>query len=379
MRILFIAALHHPEQLRAARLEQPSILFPPSMHQHFWEKALTKRGHSLAVFYRNLPMWERDSPRGHTVRHSEGLTPRKLIQAAWTRVPARVNPDYWLRNRALRDQARAFKPHVVWMVGGNNVIYPETLDAIKRETGAKLVLESGDSPLVFSRQIEQDAAPLVDIVLVNDAYHGDEWLQLGAKMMIALPSAACDPDFHRPYELTPDERAAFACDVAFIGTLVPDHLYSRRVRALNALSAAGFNVGIWSVHDVPPTLRKHVRGAALGQDMQRILGAASICFNTHGDTMRYGGNQRLFEVAGAGVFQITDDLPGVRGWFPNANNLPTIITYQNLADLCEKTDYYLSHPDERAAIAANSQRYVYAHHTYDQRAAHFEQLIQKSV
>ena len=181
------------------------------------------------------------------------------------------------------------------------------------------------------------------------------------------------PDFHHPYALTDAERAAYACDVAFVGTLVPDHLYSRRVAALEGLR--DFDLAIWSVHDVPASLRPFVRGAALGEDMLKILSAAKLCINPHGDFMRYGGNLRLFEAAGAGICQLSDDLPGTRLWFPDVDNTPTIVTYADTDDLRTKVAHYLTHADERDAVAAAARAHVYAEHTYDRRAEQLESLL----
>lgn len=376
-RILFVASLHHPQELRAAAAfispGQPAPLFPPSMSQHFWEKALRRQGHTLDVFYRNLPGGV-PTPTGQMERHSQALTPRKIWRALMNRVPPEANPTLRLRNRHLLEKTRAFRPDILWMTGDNTVIYPETLAAIRRETGCKLVYACGTSPIVFSHAIDRRAARLYDLVLASDYYHGIQWLELGAKRMECLPLSACDPDFHHPYTLNEEERKQYACDIAFVGTLVPDNLYSRRARALEAL--ADFDLGIWSVHDVPQSLRRFVRGKALGEEMLRILSAAKICFNTHGDFVFYGGNLRLFEVAGAGVFQVTDDLPGTRLWFPDLDGKPTILTYQNEADLRQKVAYYLAHDAEREAAAQRAQAHVYAHHTYDARAQHFAELVE---
>lgn len=366
MRILFVASLHHPEALRAARETQPEILFPPSMAQHFWEKALRKRGHTLDVFWRN-------NPGAKTQRHSTGITPAKLLNAALNRVPPQFNPDARAHNAGLIAKARAFRPDLLWMVGDNTVIYPETLASLKREIGCTLLYACGTSPIVFSKPIDRAAARLYDWVIANDYYHGIQWRELGAPRMECLPLSACDPDFHHAYALTDEERAVYACDVAFVGTLVPDHLYSRRVKALEALR--DFNLGIWSVHDVPPSLKPFVRGRALGEDMLKILSAAKLCFNTHGDFAFYGGNLRLFEVAGAGIGQISDDLPGTRLWFPEIDGQPTIITYADEADLRAKVAYYLAHDAEREAMARRAQAHVYAHHTYDRRAQRLSELL----
>ena len=371
MHFLFVASLHHPEALAQAVAATPAgatpPLFPPSMAQHFYEKQLRQRGHTLDVFYRNLPAW---GGGVRAQRYSAGLTPGKVVAALAHRVPPQLNPDIRTRNARLLALARQTRPDVLWIVGDNTVIYPDTIAAIKRETGCTVVYASGTSPIVFSHAIERQAARLYDLVLVNDFYHGIQWLELGAARMECLPIAACDPDFHRPYDLTPDEAAAFDCDIAFVGTLVPNHLYSRRVEALEALR--DFDLGIWSVHDVPASLRGHVRGAALGQDMLRVMSGAKLTINTHGDFMRYGGNMRLFEAAGVGVAQIADDLPGNRRWFTPGE---TIVTYDTLADLRVKVADLLARPDERQALAERARAHVYAAHTYAQRVDRLEALL----
>ncbi len=371
MRFLFVASLHHPEALAQAVAATPAgarpPLFPPSMAQHFYEKELVRRGHTLEVFYRNLPAW---GGGVRSQRHSAGLTPGKIVGALARRIRPQLNPDIRTRNARLLARAREMRPDVLWIVGDNTVIYPETIAAIKRETGCIVVYASGTSPIVFSHAMERQAARLYDLVLVNDFYHGVQWLELGAARMECLPIAATDPDFHHPYALTPEEAAAYQCDIAFVGTLVPNNLYSRRVEALEALR--DFDLGIWSVHDVPPSLRAHVRGAALGQQMLRVLSGARLTINTHGDFMRYGGNMRLFEAAGVGVVQIADDLPGNHQWFTPGEN---IVTYSDNADLRAKVADLLARPDERAALAERARAHVYAHHTYSQRVDRLETLL----
>ncbi len=366
MKILFVASLHHPEELRAAHQNDPNILFPPSVSQHFYEKALRKRGHILDVVWRN-------NPNGSMRRHSTGITPRKLTNAAINRVPPQWNPQTRARSAALLAKAREFRPDLLWMVGDNTVITPQTLATIKQETGCRMLYACGTSPIVFSKPIDRAAARLYDLVITNDYYHGIQWLELGAQRMECLPMAACDPDFHHTYALTDTERHAYACDIAFVGTLVPNNLYSRRVKALEALR--DFNLGIWSVHDVPASLKPFVRGSALGEDMLKIISSAKLCINPHGDFMLYGGNMRLFEVAGAGICQISDDLPGTRLWFPEIDGRPTMITYSDLEDMRAKVSYYLTHDDERQAVAQAAQQHVYAEHTYDHRAVQLEQAL----
>jgi spore maturation protein CgeB len=369
MRILFVASLHHPTALQKAIAAtppgQPPPIFPPSMGQYHWDEALRRRGHTTAVFYRNIPAW---GP--NTEHHSQGISLQKVLGALARRIPPSVNPDYRARNQRLIAQAQQFQPDVVWMVGDNRVITPETLRTVRQNTGCKIVYSTGVSPIVFSLPIERAAARLYDLVLTNDFYHGVQWLELGAARMECLPVSACNPAFHKPYDLTPEQRRAYTCDIAFVGTLIPDHLYSQRVRALEALK--DFDLGIWSVHDVPASLKPHFRGYALGEDMLEVFSAAKLTINVHGDFMRYGGNMRLFEAAGVGILQLADDLPGTRQWFTEGE---TIVTFRDLDDLRAKAAYYLSHDAERQRITRAAQAHVYAHHNYDQRVLQLEALL----
>jgi len=371
MRLLFVAALHHPAELEKARRDAPpgqDPLFPPSQAQYFWVRALRRLGHECAVFWRSESAWP--WARGGQLRMTQRLTASRALGALAARFPY-ANPDFRLRNRRLVRFAARFGPDVIILPGDNGVILPETLARLKREHSATLVYGCGTSPVVFSRPVERAAAPLYDLVVANDFYHAVQWRELGAPRAEVLPMAAIDPTFHRPYDLSDDERARYACEVAVVGTLVPQRLYSERVAALEALR--DFDLGIWSVHEIPLSLRPFYRGPALGEQMLRITRAAKITVNPHGDFMRWGGNMRLFEACGVGAFQIADDRPGIREWFTAGEHL---VTYRDPAHLRELVAYYLAHDDERARIAEAGRAHVHAHHTYDQRMARLLALVE---
>jgi len=361
VRFLFIASLHHPSAA------SPGV-FPVSQAHHFWVKALTRLGHSSDVFWRSASVWPWAGQR--PLRMTRRLTFGRAIHAAAAAVPS-LNPDFRLRNRRLLQHARRFRPDVILLVGGNEVILPETLAALKSEHGSTLVLASGTPPGIFSPRIERIAAPLYDLVVANDLHHAVEWKELGARRAEVLPLSAVDPEFHRLYDLTPAEQARFGCDVGFVGTLVPESLYGERIAALEALR--DFDLAIWSVHEVPASLRHAARGPALGEEMMRAVSGSRIVVNPHGDFMRYGGNMRLFEVCGAGRLQICDDQPGVHEWFQVGTHL---VTYRDPGALRERVAYYLAHPHDRERIAAAGQAHVYAHHTYGQRMARLIELLE---
>ncbi len=372
-RVLFVTTLHHPEQLQEDirnTLGKPLPLFPSSMGQHFWERAMRQRGYELDVFWRNLPgLGRRDINRLRSPVYRERLSPGKLLAALWHRIPPHLNPDCQRRNQLLLQQAQTFEPDIIWLSGNNRQILPQTLARLKRAHGCKIVYVSGVSPIVFSHPIERQAAPLYDLVLVNDYYHGVQWLELGAKRMECLPYVAIDPDFHYPQPIS-DVPRKYLCDVGFVGTLLPDSLYSERAAAL--VSLREFDLGIWSMHEVPAALKAFHRGTALGKEMMQVLSSVKISINVHGNFMRYGGNMRLFETAAIGAFQIVDDRPGISDWFRDGEHL---VTYSDLPDLQAKVRYYLAHDEQRQRIARQARQHVLAHHRYDQRLEQVETLL----
>jgi glycosyltransferase involved in cell wall biosynthesis len=367
MKILFVASLHHQEgRLPSAFVaDRTDPLFPTSQMHRFWVKSLRALGHECAVFWRSTGAgW---FGRARALRMTSRLTPLRALNALAAARP-RANPILRRRNRLLLQAASRYEPDVVVLTGGNDVVLPGTLEAIRSRHGARIVYASGTSPVVFARPIERDAAPLYDLVLVNDHSHGVQWRELGAPRAEVLPLAAIDREFHHPRRDDGDDGR-----VAFVGTLIPERLYSERIDALTALADGPLDV--WSVHAVPPRLTAAHRGAALGAGMVEILRHAAIAVNPHGNFMRYGGNMRLFEACGVGTLQIADDRPAVREWFvPGAH----LLTYCTPAELRELTDAYLRDPSARRRIAESGCAHVHAHHTYDHRMRRLVDLLKSA-
>jgi len=106
MKILFVASLHHPEELAAATIstppDEPLPLFAPSVFQHFWERVFRRRGYQLDIFYRNLPT----IGQARSQHHGSGLSLDKVLVSLAYRIPPMLNPEFRRRNQRRREQRR---------------------------------------------------------------------------------------------------------------------------------------------------------------------------------------------------------------------------------------------------------------------------------
>lgn len=73
---------------------------------------------------------------------------------------------------------------------------------------------------------------------------------------------------------------------------------------------------------------------------------------------------RAFDIMGAGGFLISNYQPELLDYFVPGKDF---VCYESKRDLLEKVEYYLSHDEERKAIARNGHEKVAARHTYRHR------------
>ncbi|MBN1587221.1 MAG: glycosyltransferase [Candidatus Omnitrophica bacterium] len=155
------------------------------------------------------------------------------------------------------------------------------------------------------------------------------WLPLG-----------CDPRVHAP-----DRELDRDLDIAFVGT---DGKKSHRRELLESLKLR-----------YPDSFF----GMAEHTEMRNIYGRARVVFN-YG--IRNDINMRVFEGMCAGALMVTNAPAGsaMEELFEEGHHL---VVYKSDADLYEKLDYYLSHEQDRQAIAMRGQERVLQEHTYARR------------
>jgi spore maturation protein CgeB len=210
-------------------------------------------------------------------------------------------------------------------------------------------------------------APLYDVFAViqkKDCI--DELARLGQNNAPYLPLAAL-PDFHRPLELTAQERREYGADMAFLGAGYPN-------RRLAFRHLAGRNFKIWGSDWEEETLLAgniQRQGSRVSEEESvKIYNASKININLHSSLqaatiVSHGDfvNPRTFELAAAGAFQLVDD----RSLLGELFGADELATFTSAEELYEKIDYFSSRPGEREAYAGKARIRVLGEHTYAHR------------
>ena len=183
-----------------------------------------------------------------------------------------------------------------------------------------------------------------------------------------LPLAAL-PSLHGPEELSALDQRRYGADISFMGAGYPN-----RREAFRQLAHLDFK--IWGTewdneYALAPLVQQG--GARISpEEAVKIYNASKINLNLHSSvnpkTLVTGGdfvNPRTFELAACRAFQLVDE----RSLLPELFAADELATFRSMGELKDKIDYYLSHEEERLALAEKSRSRALRDHTYQQRMA----------
>lgn len=189
----------------------------------------------------------------------------------------------------------------------------------------------------------------------------------GAGCVHYLPTA-CDPRFHVPMNLTAEDREKWGSPISFVGAG-----YHNRQQAFASL--AHYPLKIWGSEwpgckPFDRLVQEDSRRVA-PEEYIKIFNATDININLHSSSERDGVdptgdflNPRTFELASCEAFQLVDERALLAEAFVAGEE---IVTFNSVADLKEKIDYYTERPEERKRIAQKGRERVLRDHTYEKR------------
>lgn len=142
-----------------------------------------------------------------------------------------------------------------------------------------------------------------------------------------------------------------------------------RLRIMELLSNR-YCVDLYTASDTTLLPLVHNRGLARTLDeMPVIFHNSKINLNITSKSIRSGVPLRIFDILGCEGFALSNFQPELLELFDPGRDL---VLYENMEDLLDKCNYFLSHESERKEIAHNGFQKVLANHTYHIR---LEQML----
>lgn len=289
------------------------------------------------------------------------------------RIPYLNRLDLNRINKKLLSAIKSFKPELFLEAGGHRIL-PETVNQIKKD-GIKTALWTIDPPKDFAAI---KAAPHYDFVFTGGSEAYDILKEMGIKNLYRLPFA-CDPEIHRPQELTEEEKMLYGCDIAFVGTVDPD-IYPFRIKILEAIS--DFDLGVWGpgVERIPSTspLKQHIRGSKTPASVwTKIYSASKIILCMHykdpeGKIPCHQASPRVYEALACRAFLMVDAQKDVLTLFKDREEL---VVFREIDELRRLLQYYLERPKERQMIAETGRKLVLEKHTYKHRILEILRIV----
>lgn len=316
-------------------------------------RAAEALGHKVALYYylNNDTNYLKDMARCHL--HPAIQTALRLLAKHVKRA------QDILINRRLIAAVRAFQPDAILILKGETISWETLVNLRKQEI--PLVSWWLDDPFRFPMRLRH--FELFDRVFVFDKECVVNLKKLGIKHVMYLP-CACDQTIFYPQSLDPSDYPLLNCTVGFVAVYYPE-------RAALLSQMKGLDVGLWGIGwEAAPELHELSSGTWRGQQITaanaaKVYNLAKICPNVHHSQTRLGGlNTRTFEILAAGGFELVDHVPGLAEHFEVGRE---IVAYASPAEFRELTEYYLSHPSERAAIIERGRSRVLRDHTFTKR------------
>lgn len=258
-------------------------------------------------------------------------------------------------------------------------VWSSTLRELKRR-GVPLVQWCG---LPATTMLTRDRVNLPNFDLIFVPANLEKGLRAaGAKGKIEYVPLGVDPEIHHPMRLTQAEVERYQSDVCFIGGV--DMRFHKARRAMIEYAVVhGVKMKVWGgyrEHILTSPIRDVWQGQIWGEDMRKALCAAKIGLNFHVDhaagELDRGLNMRAFELAGCGVFQLLQRVPGVCEFFEEGKE---IVCFDTAEEMLDKIDYYLSHDAERERIAQAGRERALRDHTWAQRVERMVKLMEELV
>jgi spore maturation protein CgeB len=241
----------------------------------------------------------------------------------------------------------------------HDLLTPDQVLGLRQRTGAPVVLWFPDAISQLGKAMFLNAP--YDFLFFKEPYLVRAFRTDLHKPAYYLPEC-CNPEVHRPVELSDADRQLYDCDIVQAG-----NMNANRVALFGMLTR--YQVKLWG--NSPP-LWMHTgqidkmlqRRFVAYEDKSRAFLGGKVLLNNLYPSELEGINARAFEAAGIGAFQLISHRSGLARLFVPGQE---VVSFESYDDLIEKLDHYLPLEEERRRIGHNAHLRAFRDHTYRQR------------
>ena len=256
-------------------------------------------------------------------------------------------------------------PDLVFILNGN-ILFTQTLDIFRKTS--KVIVWMYDAISRFPKS--QEHIDHSDAFFCYEKQDVEYYLQQG-KIAYFLPQA-CDENLYHSTQTSKD------IDILFVGVL---YRYEKRIKLLKEVVTRFSDkkiliIGIYKPWYKNPLKyifreRKNVYSNKNipVKEVNKYYNRSKIVINIHHETQQYGANPKVFEISGAGAYQICDTNPYIESVFPNGE----IGLYHNEEELFACIEDALN--NNKSAEIKKAQEMILAQHTFLHRVKEMLQII----
>lgn len=298
-----------------------------------------------------------------------------------------VNVNQYLEDQELArfnglviNRVEEIKPEI-FLTMNQSRLYPDTIRYIK-QSKCITVCFVADNPFDSRRyKFFPVSLKYFDKLLISDRI----WIPAISNIapdseIIKIPSGGgYNPDIFFPVDenhISDEERNLLSCDISFTGEsygIMAEGGY--RAGILDQLDR--FNTKIWGDpgwikrFQYNANLEKFYQGGRLSYDqLRKLYKLSTININMPSPQIFTGFQPRVFEIAACKGFQIVDWREELDLFF----NETELVTFRNMKDLMEKSEYFIKYPDKRISYIENAYNKVLNNFTWERQ---IKSIIQK--
>ena len=266
----------------------------------------------------------------------------------------------------LLKRIKAFRPDAVLVFKGFR--FPHRYVTAIRKMGYRIGVWLVDDP--YRLKTHCQLVQPYSFVITQEASCVMFYRQMG-KTCFHIPLAVNT----QKYTPSPHVPSKYHSDICFVGSGFPVRIKMFDKLAPYLKYRRFFIIGQWwnRLKSYPVLKRGIINQPIPPSEVTKYYNGAKIVLNIHrtaNDRLEnfknlpaLTPNNRTFEIAACGAFQLASYRPHLRRYYKKDE----LVAFSGWKDLQRKIDYYLKHPHERREISERAYERTLSHHTYEAR------------